>query len=208
MGRERRERVIAAASARFAADGYDRTVLDQVAQDAEISLGALQHYFPSRRHLLAAVAENRLDVATADWESRGPTADVHEIFERMQAATVAFLRQPGMIELAVRVSADAIDPASPAHDVITARYRRISSRIEDDFTRSRDAGQLRADMEPAFVARLCLAVGDGLQLQWALSAQSIDLATLSGKGLAAVARAVIPSSTIDEARLAALGGEA
>lgn len=50
-----RARLVAAARARFVADGYDAASLARVLADAGVSKGALYHHFPSKDALFAAV---------------------------------------------------------------------------------------------------------------------------------------------------------
>jgi AcrR family transcriptional regulator len=50
-----RAAVIAAATARFAADGYAATTMDAIAEDAQVAKGGLYHHFASKAELLEAV---------------------------------------------------------------------------------------------------------------------------------------------------------
>lgn len=50
-----RDRLVAAALRRFAADGVLATTLDDVRAEAGVSVGAIYHHFPDKRSLAAAV---------------------------------------------------------------------------------------------------------------------------------------------------------
>jgi AcrR family transcriptional regulator len=50
-----RERILAAARARFAADGVYSATLDEVRRDAGVSVGAIYHHFPDNEQLAEAV---------------------------------------------------------------------------------------------------------------------------------------------------------
>src|SRR4051812_32428844 len=50
-----RDRILAAARTRFAADGVYAATLDQVREDAQVSVGAIYHHFPDKERLAEAV---------------------------------------------------------------------------------------------------------------------------------------------------------
>jgi AcrR family transcriptional regulator len=57
QGRVTRERLIATATRLFAEHGYDRTSIEAVLQDADVSRGALYHHFGNKEALFEAVLE-------------------------------------------------------------------------------------------------------------------------------------------------------
>ena len=57
VGIARRQKIVAAATERFAREGYHRTALTRVAEDVGITEGGLLHHFPSKDALIAAAAE-------------------------------------------------------------------------------------------------------------------------------------------------------
>jgi AcrR family transcriptional regulator len=54
---ERRRQILAAALKIFARDGYENANVDNIANQAELSKGALYLYFPSKRHLFLTLLE-------------------------------------------------------------------------------------------------------------------------------------------------------
>src|SRR4051812_16288504 len=73
----RRERVIVAACDLAAEGGYDAVQMRDVASQADVALGTLYRYFPSKDHLLiAALAEqvSTLQRRLAQKPPRGPNA--------------------------------------------------------------------------------------------------------------------------------------
>ncbi|WP_051807471.1 TetR/AcrR family transcriptional regulator [Actinoplanes subtropicus] len=67
VGRQKRAQILISAAERFAAGGYHRTPMAQIAADVGLTEGGLLYHFPSKKHLLLAVAQHRLDVASAWW---------------------------------------------------------------------------------------------------------------------------------------------
>jgi AcrR family transcriptional regulator len=64
----RREQIIEAAARVMSKRGVDGVRLVDVAREADVSIGLIQHYFESREHLLAATFESFNDGFIRDWE--------------------------------------------------------------------------------------------------------------------------------------------
>ena len=175
MGRQRRERIVETAARRFADDGYHRTSLARVAADVELTEGGLLYHFPSKKHLLLAVAEHRIATTAEWWAALGEDASLPTVLDEMARSAERFLEQPGLIELFVLASAEAADPSSPAHAVFAERYRTAVTSLAAVFARCAERGELAADADCAALARECVAVSDGLQLQWVLADGELDL---------------------------------
>jgi hypothetical protein len=74
------------------------------------------------------------------------------------------------------LSAESTDPTHPAHEYFQRRYdwvRNVGSQAFSDLDRR---GSLRAGVVPAVAARQLVALMDGLQLQWLLENDSVDMA--------------------------------
>ena len=69
VGRAKRAEILDAATRLFAASGYHRVPLSQVAADVGLSESGLLHHFRSKKHLLLAVAERRLEQTALFWSS-------------------------------------------------------------------------------------------------------------------------------------------
>lgn len=191
VGRARREQILDIATERFAQSGYSGTSLARIAQDVGLTTPGLMHHFPSKQHLLLAVAERRFDLAAelaltapADTDGLGP-------LRLMLQLSGMFQSQPGLMELFVLLSAEAADPGSPAHELYAARYERVIGELEALFLASVEAGHLRADVDYRGVARECIALADGLQLQWVLSRGGIDLVALTKSSLERLAPTIL-----------------
>lgn len=146
-----------------------------IASDVGISEGGLLHHFPNKRHLLLAVAEHRFHAAAQWWDSLPSDVAGLGTLDFMVDATRRYLAEPGLIQLVVLVSAEAADPSSPAHEVYAARYRTATAALGARLRAGieRDGLDPHADYEA--IARECLAVSDGLQLQWVIADGDVDL---------------------------------
>lgn len=175
VGVARRQAIVDAAAARFAADGYHRTAMTAIASDVGISEGGLLHHFPNKRHLLIAVAQHRFDASAQWWDSLPEDATGLATLHYMVDATRRYLAEPGLIQLVVLVSAEAADPSSPAHSVYAERYRRAVSALGTRLRSGVERDGMNPDLDYDAIARECLAVSDGLQLQWVITDGDIDI---------------------------------
>lgn len=174
-GRERRARILEAAAQRFAVRGYHRTPMAQIAADVGLTDGGLLYHFPSKKHLLLAVAEYRFSAIAQWWAGLEAAADLETVLYELVHSTEQNLSQPGLIELFVLMSAEAADGSSPAHSLFRDRYRHATTSLAAIFEQCAARGELVPGTDCAVLARECVAVSDGLQLQWVLSDGTLDL---------------------------------
>ncbi|GHF35462.1 AcrR family transcriptional regulator [Amycolatopsis bartoniae] len=176
VGVVRRAKIVETAADRFARDGYRRTSMAQIAEDAEITDSGLLHHFPSKQHLLLAVVQHRMSDADQWWEQADPQAGAVATLARMVEATRRYLSRPGLIELFVHLMSEAAEPSSAAHTLYSRQYENVVAAIAERFRFSVSTGDVHADLDCDALARECIAVSDGLQLQWVLTEGRLDLA--------------------------------
>ncbi|MCV2395890.1 TetR/AcrR family transcriptional regulator [Actinotalea sp. M2MS4P-6] len=190
-GRATRAKIVEVAAQRFSTDGYHNTALADVARDVGVTTAGLLHHFPSKQHLLVAVAGHRLEASRHIWDGITDDSSAGEIVERMIDVTKHYLTEPELIELAVAVATEAADSSSLAHDVFAGRYATVVDTITGQFSRSAARGELFDGVDPAQLARTTVAISDGLQLQWTLADRGVDLLGLIATSLADLASATI-----------------
>jgi TetR/AcrR family transcriptional regulator, cholesterol catabolism regulator len=123
----RRERVVRAALDLGAEGGYDAVQMRDVANRAEVALGTIYRYFPSKDSLLLAVMVHWLGDLEQRVSRRPPTGDttVERIMDVMTRALGAMDRDP-RLTAAVIGAMTAGDPASvPAIDEVSQTMARI-----------------------------------------------------------------------------------
>ena len=167
----RREEILRVAYERFTSGGYQATSLRSIAAEAGISHAGLLHHFPTKEALLMAVLEQRDERRRAHFQQAVPSGDLLgqliRIVEENQTT-------PELVRLWTTLSAEATGPEHPAHELITARYRRVRSSLADGLRRGQATGRLTPDVDVDRTAATVLAVMDGLQLQWLLD-KSVDV---------------------------------
>jgi len=165
-GRARREQLINVALAAFADEGFRGASLAAIAQEVGISEPGLLHHFPSKKDLLLGVLEFH--------ESRGVRrmAEVARsggtFADKMLGIARGHEADPSFIRLFTVLAAESANSEHPAHDWFVERYRVVRGRFRDDVVREQEEGRMRADVDPDDVARLIVAVLDGLELQFLL----------------------------------------
>ena len=123
----RRERVVRAALELGADGGYDAVQMRDVATRAEVALGTIYRYFPSKDSLLLAVMVHWLGDLEQRVSRRPPTGDttVERIMDVLGRALASMDRDP-RLTAAVIGAMTAGDPASvPAINEVTRAMARI-----------------------------------------------------------------------------------
>ncbi|MEV4701923.1 TetR/AcrR family transcriptional regulator [Actinoplanes sp. NPDC049316] len=156
---ERREEILAAATELIAVSGFNGVSLGEFAAACGMTKAGLLHHFPSKEHVLVGVLERRdeLDVAAVMGDA-DPAPDAETARAALTRLVHRNLGQQSVVKLYTVLSAEALDPAHPAHDYFRRRLRTSRDRLER---------QLFAwHPRPGEAAVELLAFLDGLQLNW------------------------------------------
>ncbi|MFI5475737.1 TetR/AcrR family transcriptional regulator [Streptomyces cacaoi] len=172
-GRARRTQILEAALLRFGQDGYRKTSLARIARDAEITDAGLLHHFRDKQQLLLAVVEHWHDRMDTQWQRVSDS--VRDAFRCHVEDTAETLTMPGMVELAVVVSAEATAPDHPAHDFFAHWQEKGVKELAERLRAGSRNGELLPDLDHDGIARECAAVDAGLRQQWLASGRSFDL---------------------------------
>ncbi|MCL8014902.1 TetR/AcrR family transcriptional regulator [Streptomyces sp. AS02] len=170
-GLERRRQILRAALEVYSEHGERGSSLKEIADRVGMSQAGVLHYFDSREELLVAVLAERDAV---DVEA---TAGVSTPGEAVARTAVHNTRQRGLVDLFVTMSAAASDPDHPAHAFFSRRYADLTEQIGDGLHKAQERDELRTDIAPQHMARMLLALSDGLQLQWLLD-PSVEMAEI------------------------------
>ena len=171
-GVAKRDEILEVALDVFAENGYDRTSVRQIARLTGLSQAGLLHYFSSKEELFVEVLRRRdqrneqvYDVNRGDPVT---AAGLVSIFQHNSA-------EPGLVRLFVAMSAESTATDSPARSFFTDRYRTLRAGIAADIRRQQEGGTIAADVDAEGVASVLLAAADGLQIQWLLDPDQIDM---------------------------------
>jgi AcrR family transcriptional regulator len=165
----KREQILRIALEHFTRDGYDRASVREVAREAGMTQAGLLHHFATKRDLFLEVIKWR-HTKDADRFEPGTRA----VDALIDAAGWNSL-EPGLVRLYVLLSAEGTIEPGPGHDFFTERYDRTLGALTDDITRRQAEGSVRTDYAASELASLLVAAADGLQLQWLLNPESVDM---------------------------------
>jgi AcrR family transcriptional regulator len=172
-GRERREKILTAANEVFANQGFNGASLSSIAERVGLSEPGLLHHFRSKEELLLEVLKlrhqhdgERVERATAETRSL-PDALLDLCREN---AT-----RPGLVRLFTILAAEGVDPDHPAHDWFQERYRELRRKVVAQVTEAQRLGDLPPELDPVVLTPQILAMFDGLQLQWLLDPDDVDM---------------------------------
>ena len=176
-GDRRRTEIVRAAFSAFSADGYRGASMVQIAAACGVSRAGLLHHFPSKELLLAAVLTER-DRINGELFFAGmaaPGADGLDYFRRLLRVIEHNASQREIVSLFATLSTEAADPAHPAHAYFANRYRWLRADIADALAELAGRGLLRDQIDIVGAATDLVALIDGLQIQWLLDAESVDI---------------------------------
>ncbi|MBQ1083254.1 TetR/AcrR family transcriptional regulator [Nocardiopsis sp. B62] len=172
-GERTRQRIIDSASELFSRSGYRAVSLRDIAAHAGITHAGALHHFPNKEAMLIHVLSRR-DEADAPLVL-GEHLSHRELIDNIVRIVERNTGTPGLVSLYVNLSAEATDPAHPAHEYFVRRYRVLREHLTAAF-----AGLLgdRSHPSPGIAAQQFLALQDGLQVQWLLDPDSVDMRTV------------------------------
>ena len=172
-----REKIIHSAIEAFAQKGFRGAKLADIAKAANLTEPGLLHHFPSKTHLLMEVLKerDRLDserVRGTQQKNGNHFLDAQiELVEHNQTV-------PGLVQLFSLMVAESISPDHPAHGFFVERYQRERGQCVRFLEQAQQAGEIRADISAEALGVLLFALMDGLQVQWLLEPEKIDMGGL------------------------------
>ena len=176
-GERKRAEIVHAAFEAFAVAGYRNASMVQIAAQCGVSRAGMAHHFPTKETLLTAVLEER-DRINGELFFQGfdATADGLDYFTRLIAVVAHNASTPGAVGLYAMLSVEAADPAHPAHGYFADRYTWLRRDIRQALTEVADRGLVRPEVDIDGLESDLIALIDGLQVQWLLDPDSVDIA--------------------------------
>jgi AcrR family transcriptional regulator len=172
--RGRRQEILDAAIEVFSSAGFHKGSLRDVADRVGLSQAGLLHHFPSKEHLLQAVLTWRDDDARVRLGE--PLPEGIDMLRGMVKLAQYNASTPELVELHVILSAEGTSADHPIHDYFVGRYALVFDMIRAAFEDAQARNQLQPGVDCASAARTLIALMDGLQVQWLLHRDEIDMA--------------------------------
>ncbi|MCZ4605128.1 TetR/AcrR family transcriptional regulator [Streptomyces sp. Lzd4kr] len=163
---ERRAEIVRAALEVIAERGYRGASLGAVAERVGLTQQGLLHYFPTKDALLVAVLQER-----DQWDAVPNTRWRMDLL----ASLVEYnAMRPGIIQTFSALLGESVTEGHPAREYFTERYVQVRANMAE-MLRAEYGDRLPNGLTPERTAPLLVAVMDGLQYQWLLDPESVDM---------------------------------
>jgi AcrR family transcriptional regulator len=161
----RRQAILHAAATCFARDGFHRTSMHDIVRESGVSAGLIYRYFAGKDDMIAAIVtewhEDRATRlrSTSDAEALVPTyLDLLRAIGEPEAADA--------LRLSVQVWAEALRDAR-IRDLVRGGMAGPRSAAVAAIRSAQGSGELSPDVDPDALARILIAIFQGLTLQTA-----------------------------------------
>jgi len=172
--RASREKIIQAATELFAQQGFRGAKMADIAKAADLTEPGLLHHFPSKTHLLMEVLKERDRI-----DSERMHATLKKNGNHFLDAGIELVEHnetvPGLVQLFTLLVAEGISPDHPAHAFFTERYQREREHMAQVIMQAQKANEVRSDIPAETLVVLIFAMMDGLQVQWLLEPEKINM---------------------------------
>ena len=169
-GLAKREEILDAALECFVDKGYDRTSVREIARVVGLSQAGLLHHFPNKEALFLEVLRRRDEQSISGNEERG-VHSVHGLIDAVERNSA----QAGLVGLYVVMSAESAHTEGLARDFFRERYEWVLDDIAADVARMQREGEMTSALSSHEIASLLVAAADGLQVQWLLDPDGVDM---------------------------------
>jgi AcrR family transcriptional regulator len=123
----RRRRILHASAQLASRGGFDAVQMREVAEAAEVALGTLYRYFPSKIHLLVATMQDQLSHLHTTLRKRPPatSSPSERVAETLMRTFRALQREPNLADAMVRALTFADRSVSPEVDTVSRQTTAI-----------------------------------------------------------------------------------
>ncbi|MEU9442522.1 TetR/AcrR family transcriptional regulator [Streptomyces sp. NPDC048304] len=163
---ERRAEIVGAALEVIAERGYRGASLAAVAERVGLTQQGLLHHFPTKEALLVAVLQER-----DRWDA---VPDSQWRVDLLASLVEYNAMRPAIIQTFSALLGESVTEGHPARSYFTERYTRVRQSMAA-VLRAEYGDRLPNGLAPERTAPLLIAVMDGLQYQWLLDPESVDM---------------------------------
>jgi AcrR family transcriptional regulator len=169
----RRQQILDAARVCFLRDGFHNTSVQDVIREANLSVGAVYRYFPSKNDIITALAEQVIGQVTAVFDELAEADPPLPLATTMQVAVDIVTSQTGpdgTLRLALQIWSEALrDPVLAAF--VEKVYRRLRQTLVQIARAAQAHGDLPPGADPEAVGVVLFAMMPGYALQRILTGE-------------------------------------
>jgi AcrR family transcriptional regulator len=191
---EKRREILLVASDVFGKKGTSKATLEEIADRVGMTRAGLLHHFKSKKALLLEVIKFR---DTNDLEDVKDKRMPHgaELFRHLVATLKMNSQRPGIVRTFVTLSSESVTDDNPGREYFAHRYDTLREEITNaliDIAKEHKATINIAEAEQASSAIIGLM--DGVQLQWLLEPDKVDLVKSTEYGIRNIVASVFSDS--------------
>ncbi|MBD8079731.1 TetR/AcrR family transcriptional regulator [Cellulosimicrobium arenosum] len=186
----RREEILNAAMATFGSKGYHAGPLGEIADQVDMTHAGVLHHFGSKNQLLLEVLQHRDDTDVAELVEQRIPGGV-EMFRHLVRTAFLNARRAGLVQTYAVLSAEAVTDEHPARAFFQDRYRTLRAEAVEAFEELCAERGVTATEAVRHASAAILAVMDGLQVQWLVDPERVDLGEASAYAIDAIVAAVV-----------------
>ncbi|GGU40528.1 TetR/AcrR family transcriptional regulator [Streptomyces lavendofoliae] len=166
---ERRAEIVRAALEVIAERGYRGASLAAVAERVGLTQQGLLHHFPTKEALLVAVLEEH-----DQWDTGGGGGRDGWRLDLLEPLVEYNAMRPGIVQTFSALLGESVTEGHPAREFFTRRYTQVRAELAG-VLRAEFGDRLPGGLTPEEAAPLVTAVLDGLQYQWLLDPDAVDM---------------------------------
>ena len=175
LGRRERERqrhreeIIAAAVTVFAEKGFHRTTVEDIAAEAEFSVGTLYNFFKSKDELYQSMIEYRfMQLSNEAMAALNQATDPVDFLRKyIQMRIDLCYKYEAFVKLYLRERlGDRFVNTELWKAKVEGLYEQFRSRLAENFQQGIDQGCFRDDIAPADMVSALEGLADGFMFDW------------------------------------------
>ncbi|HYP43967.1 MAG TPA: TetR family transcriptional regulator C-terminal domain-containing protein [Propionibacteriaceae bacterium] len=176
----------------YATNGYSGSSLAGIAAAAGLTTAGLLHHFRSKEELLIAVLKERDRADGERFQLRNFRG--LDVLDALVELIEANASTPGLVRAFTVLMGESAAEDHPAREWFKERYPRRRDNLARALREGIQRGEVRHDTDVDAVAAEVIAMMDGLQVQWVLDPDRMDMARLFAHYIRTVRQAVEASS--------------
>ncbi|MGG7465250.1 MULTISPECIES: TetR/AcrR family transcriptional regulator [unclassified Plantibacter] len=186
----KRTEILKAAADTFGSKGYANGTLAEIAEQVNMTHAGVLHHFHSKDQLLLEVLRYR-DASDVENLDNKHIPDGIDLFRHLVRTAFANAQRAGIVQAYVVLSSESVTDDHPAREFFESRYRTLRAEVVHAFEVMCAERGITAPDTIRHASVSILAVMDGLQVQWLLTPDDVDLAHASEFAIEAIVRAVV-----------------
>jgi AcrR family transcriptional regulator len=172
--------IIKAASKCFSQNGFSETTMDQIAEEAGVSKGALYWHFKSKEELFIRLKERNIAEVLRTLQKL--FASLKTFDSKLEEASKLYLssltaarRKAARLNMEFMVEAPKI---SKLGKILSDQYNQLKVLLKSTIEEAIEKGELKKEIDSESLSMIMLATLDGLELHWAILEKDFDWAKI------------------------------